>query len=301
MKCLVTGGSGFIGSNLALELERLGNEVIVIDSYKTSIDQFYNLDCFRGRIIRGKDSEMNDIGRIDSIFHMAAITDPRHPDDNETYINNIEGFKKMINLAIKNNSKLIYASSANLYGNGPIPMIEGQEKDIISVYGKSKLDMDEIAGELFNRMRIVGLRYFNVYGPREKYKGRAASMIYHLGKQVKEDKNPKLFEFGEQKRDHIYVKDVVDATIKALNVNNCIVNVGTGVATTFNDLVKIINKYFNKNLDPEYIKMLYDSRTYQSDTLAYTKNAEDKLGFKARWKLEDGIKDYFDWLELDGW
>ncbi len=302
MKCLVTGGAGFIGSNLALELEKQGHEVTVIDNLLTGNKN--NLKGFKGKFIETdvSDNNFNINGSFDAIFHEAAITDPRYPNDKETYNKNVQGFKNMIKLDQKNNAKLVYASTASLYGNGPTPMKENQKKELLSVYGKSKLEIDNTAEKLFDKMHIVGLRYFNVFGPREKYKGRAASMVYHLGRQMKQGKNPRIFKFGEQKRDHIYVKDAVDATILALDTKqSCIVNIGTGIATNFNDLIKILNAVLGKNFKHEYFDMPYDPKTYQSNTQADTKKAEKILGFKAKWELKDGIGDYFDFLDEMGW
>lgn len=300
MKCLVTGGAGFIGSNLALELEKQGHEVVVVDNTLTGNKN--NLNGFNGKFIDMDVSEtFNSTEKFDLIFHQAAITDPRHPNDKETYNKNIQGFKNIISLAKKNNAKLVYASTAGLYGNGPVPMKEDQKKEILSVYGKSKLEMDDIAATLSDKIYIVGLRYFNVFGPREKYKGRAASMIYHLGRQIRAGKNPGIFKFGEQERDHIYVKDVVEATIKAVDAKSGIYNIGTGTATTFNNLIKVLNEVLEKNLEPEYFDMPYDKKTYQSGTLADTMKAEKILGFKAKWSLKEGIKDYFNWLDKNGW
>lgn len=302
MKCLVTGGAGFIGSNLALELEKQGHEVIVMDNLLTGNKN--NLSGFKGKFIEAdvSDNNFNINGSFDAIFHEAAITDPRYPNGKETYNKNVQGFKNMIKLAQKNNTKLIYASTASLYGNGPVPMKEDQKKELLSAYGSSKLEMDNIAEKLFGKMHIVGLRYFNVFGPKEKYKGRAASMVCHLGKQMKRGKNPRIFKFGEQKRDHIYVNDAVGATIKALNAKqSCIVNVGTGIATNFNDLIKALNMPLGTNFEPEYFDMPYDSKTYQSNTQADTKKAEKILGFKAKWLLKNGIADYFKFLDANGW
>ena len=302
MKCLVTGGAGFIGSNLALELEKQGHEVIVVDNFLSGNKD--NLKGFNGKFIEVDVSDNNLLinERFDVIFHQAAITDPRYPNDRETYEKNVNGFKNMIKLAGKNNAKLIYASTAGLYGNGKVPMQEDQEKDILSAYGRSKLEMDRTAEKLFNKVHIVGLRYFNVFGPREKCKQRAASMVYHLAKQIKSGKNPRIFKFGEQKRDHIYVKDAVDATIKAMNAKkSCIVNVGTGIATTFNDLIKALNDVMGTDFEPEYFDMPYDPKTYQSNTQADTKKAEKLIGFKSKWALKEGIKCYIKWLDANGW
>ena len=296
MKCLITGGAGFIGSNLALELEKQGHEVIVIDNLFSGSKE--NLSEFKGKFIQQDVSEPFELNeKFDVIFHQAAITDPRHPNDEETYKKNIEGFKNIIELAKKDNAKLIYASTAGLYGNGQVPMREDQEKEILSVYGKSKLEMDEIAEKLFDTMHIVGLRYFNVFGPREEHKGRPASMIYHLSKQIKDGKTPRIFKWGEQKRDHIYVKDVVDATIKAIDAKSRIYNVGTGIATNFNELIKILNEVFGTNLKPEYFDMPYDPKTYQSNTQADTTKAKQFLNFKAKWTLKEGIKNYLSELK----
>ena len=299
MKCLVTGGAGFIGSNLALELEKQGHEVTIVDNLNSGNKN--NLNGFKGKIIELDVSESFELNeKFDVIFHEAAITDPRYPNDEETYNKNIQGFKNIIELAKNSNAKLIYASTAGLYGNGQVPMKEGQKKEILSAYGKSKLEMDNMAEKLFDDMHIVGLRYFNVFGPREAYKNRAASMIYHLGKQIKAGKNPRIFKLGEQKRDNIYVKDAVNATIKAVNAKSGIYNVGTGIATTFNDLIKVLNDVLRKNLETEYFDMPYDPKTYQADTQADTTKAENILGFKAKWPLKESIKDYFNWLDENG-
>ena len=301
MKCLVTGGAGFIGSNLALELENQGNKVTVIDNLLTGNKN--NLKGFNGKFLNIDISNGFNLNeKFDVIFHEAAITDPRYPNDEETYNKNIKGFKNMIELTKKNNAKLIYASTASLYGNGPVPMKEEQKKEILSAYGRSKLEMDTMAEKLFEKMHIVGLRYFNVFGPREAYKNRAASMVYHLGKQMKQGKKPRLFKYGEQKRDHIYVRDAVGATIKALSAKqSCIVNVGTGIATDFNSLIKILNRVLKTSLEPEYFDMPYDPKTYQANTHADTKKAENLIGFRAKWGINDGIKDYFNFLDNNGW
>lgn len=293
MICLVTGGAGFIGSNLALELEKHGHEVIVAD--RTIREN--NLEGLKGKILKLDISKPFEIKeKLDAIFHIAAITDPRFEDDNEMIRQNVDGFKLMIGLAKKNNAKLIYASTANLYGNGPVPMKEDQKKELITAYGKSKLMMDEISEKLKDKMRIVGLRYFNVFGPREAHKGRPASMIYHLSNQMKAGKNPRIFRMGEQIRDHIYVKDCVKATILGLDAPSGIYNVGTGIGTSFNDLIKVLNEVLNTNLEPEYFGMPYDPKTYQANTQADTAKAKKYLKFKAGWPLKKGIKDYMGWL-----
>jgi ADP-L-glycero-D-manno-heptose 6-epimerase len=296
MKCLVTGGAGFIGSNLSLELEKIGYDVTIIDNLSSGNKK--NLEGFKGKFIEldiSKPFELKE--KFGIIFHQAAITDPRFENDNEMIRANIEGFKNIVELAKKNNAKLVYASSASMYGNTKVPMKEDQEKEILSAYAKSKLEMDNIASQLFDKMHIVGLRYFNVFGPREAHKGRPASMIYHLSKQIKSGKKPRIFKWGEQKRDHIYIKDVVEATIIAANTKKSnIYNVGTGIATSFNELIKILNEVLGTDLKPEYFDNPYEG-TYQNNTQADTTKAEKFLGFKAKWSLKEGIKDYMEELK----
>lgn len=294
MKCLVTGGAGFIGSNLAIELEKKGHKVVIIDNLLSGDKR--NLIDFKGEIVNLDVSKPFKIKtNFDVIFHEAAITDPRFEDDNETIRANVEGFKNIIKLSKENNAKLIYASTAGLYGNGPVPMKEDQKKETLSAYGKSKLIMEDMAEKLFQSMHIVGLRYFNVFGPKEKFKGRPASMIYHLSNQIKQGKNPRIFKWGEQIRDHIYVKDVVEATILSINAKKSgIYNIGTGIGTSFNELIKILNNVLGTDFKPEYFDMPYGPKTYQSNTQADTMLAEKFLNFKAKWSLKDGIKDYME-------
>ena len=291
MKYLVTGGAGFIGSNLALTLESEKHQVTVIDNFSSG--HLDNLKGFKGKIIKqdiSKNFEINET--FNAIFHQAAITDPRYGNDEDLLKQNINGFKNIIEIAENGKSKLIYASSASVYGNTATPQKEKQEKDITCAYAQSKLIMDEMASHYFEKMHVVGLRYFNVFGPNEANKGRAASMIYHLIKQLQSNQIPKLFKFGEQKRDHIYVKDCVLANILALDAKPGIYNVGTGIATTFNDLLKLINESLGTNYTPNYIDMPYNPKTYQTNTQADTKKAESILKFKARYPLKDAIKEY---------
>ena len=294
MKYLVTGGAGFIGSNLAIELEKQGHDVTVIDNF--SFGHKDNLKEFSGRVLDIDvsvpfEDKLNG-AKYDAIFHQAAITDPRYPDNDETLRQNIDGFKLIVELARKYKSKLIYASTASLYGNGPAPQREDQPKELLSAYSQSKLIMDEMACHHFDDMHIVGLRYFNVFGPNEKHKGRPASMIYHLIKQMMAGKNPRLFKMGEHKRDHIYVKDCVIANINALTGKSGIYNVGTGKGTSFNDVVKILNDVLGTELDIEYFDMNYDPKSYQNHTQAYVGRAEKNIYFRAKYDLKEGIKDY---------
>ncbi len=291
MKILITGGAGFIGSNLALTLQK-DNGVIVIDNLSSGNRE--NLRGFQGDLIIDDITSMDlakDFKDVDVVFHQASITDTTLSDEKKMREVNLGGFKRILDFALREEAILVYASSAGVYGNGPCPMREDQELLPQNAYARSKSLMDEEAMRYKDRIRIVGLRYFNVYGPREKYKKKASSMIYQLACQMKAAKRPRIFKYGEQSRDFIYVKDAVDATIKALRAKESgIVNVATGVATTFNRIIEILNEVLGTSYEPEYFDNPYPF--YQNETRADTKRAEELLGFKAEYSIEEGIRDY---------
>lgn len=298
MRALVTGGSGFIGSQLALKLEKDGHTVTVMDDFFSADPG--NLKAFTGRVIRQDVSQDFDTDeKFDSIFHQAAITDPRHPNDDEVFKRNVNGFKNILNLAKNHGSKVVYASTAGVYGNGPVPMKEEQDKECTTSYALSKLEMEKIAKDNEGQVHLVGLRYFNVFGPHEIHKGRPASMIYHLWKQMREGKRPRLFQWGEQIRDFIYVEDVVKANLCALTATPGVYNVGTGVGTSFNQLVTYLNQAMGTHFEPEYFEMPFDGKTYQHHTLADIEKAKRHLHFEAEWKMGEAVKDYVSFLDAN--
>jgi ADP-L-glycero-D-manno-heptose 6-epimerase len=294
---LVTGAAGFIGSNLVLALEASGAEVTAVDCYRTGAKE--NLSGFRGKMLETDISQKGvpTSEPWDAVFHQGDITDPRHPSDDEVLERNIAGFNRVLSIARESRCRLIYASTAGLYGNGPTPMQEDQPKQLLTAYAKSKWQMDELGREDGSGISIVGLRYFNVYGPREASKGRAASMVYHLYRQIKAGETPRLFEHGHHKRDFIYVKDVVSANLLALKAPKGVYNVGTGQASTFNELVEALGAAFGRKIPIEYFPMPYDATTYQSDTQAGIEHSLKSLGFQAKWGLTQGVADYVRWLE----
>ncbi len=294
---LVTGAAGFIGSNLALALEASGADVTAVDCFRTGAPA--NLSGFRGKVLEIdiSQTELPRLERWDAVFHQGDITDPRHPSDEEVLERNIAGFKRVLSVAQEARCRLVYASTAGLYGNGPTPMREDQPKQLLTAYAKSKWQMDELGAADGSGIPIIGLRYFNVYGPREASKGRAASMVYHLYRQIKSGKNPRLFEHGQHKRDFIYVKDVVAANLLALQAPKGVYNVGTGRAASFNELVEAMEAALGRKLTIEYFPMPYAAASYQSDTQADMAHSSKALGFQPEWSLKRGVADYFEWLD----
>ena len=296
-KYLVTGGAGFIGSNIAFTLaEERKAKVVVLDNFATG--NYKNLLGFQGEVIADdiqSEKWFEKAGKVDAIFHEAAITDTTCHDQRAMMEANVDGFRNILEFALKTGVKrVIYASSAATYGNGHTPMREDQDLTPENVYGFSKAMMDNLAreySEAHKGLVLVGLRYFNVYGPREYYKGQPASMMFHLYNQMKAGKRPRIFKFGEQLRDFVYVKDIVRGNLNALDAKRtCVCNLATGKPRNFNEVVEALNKAMGLDLAPEYFENPYPF--YQMKTQADLRQAKALLNYRPEWSLEDGVADY---------
>ena len=295
-KYLVTGGAGFIGSNIAKTLEAQGHEVTVMDDFSKN-GHFKHLIGFKGDVIAADCfTFMPRDMYFDAIFHEAAITDTTVMDQKAMMEQNVEAFKNVLTFAAENEiKKVIYASSAATYGNGPVPNVETQPTHPENVYGFSKAIMDNVARQFAadNRdMTIIGLRYFNVYGPGEYFKGKMASMVFQLYNQMREGKRPRVFKNGEQQRDFVYVKDIVKINMCALRngKETGVYNAATGIPRDYNAIIACLNKEMGLNLEPEYIDNPYPF--FQLKTQADMTKSESKLGYMPDYTLEAGIADY---------
>ena len=263
---------------------------------------FKNLIGFKGDVITADlFNYMPTDMYFDAIFHEAAITDTTVMDQKAMMEQNVEAFKNLLSFAAENEiKKVIYASSAATYGNGPVPNVETQPTHPENVYGFSKVIMDNVARQFSadnNDMAIIGLRYFNVYGPGEYYKGKMASMVYQLYNQMKAGKRPRVFKYGEQQRDFVYVKDIVKINLCALNngKETGVYNAATGIPRDYNAIIACLNKELGTNLEPEYIDNPYPF--FQLKTQADMTLAKEKLGYEPDYSLEAGIADYVSILE----
>lgn len=296
MRALVTGGAGFIGSNLALALQKQGHEVVVLDNFLNS--SFRNLEGFEGEVI-AEDITKADFSKFnaDIIFHQAAITDTTVKDHNLMMSVNVSALKRIIKHCMHKDIQLVYASSAAVYGNIPGPQKEEDAGKPNNLYGFSKWIGDCVAKKYMDECTITGLRYFNVFGPREACKGKMASMIYQLYLQMIAGSKPRIFKSGEQKRDHIYVEDVVAANLCAMKAKkSCIVNVGTGLATSFNTIISELNKALGTDLETDYFDNPYTG-SYQDFTQADLALAAKSIGYKPSWKFSDAVKGYAEFLK----
>jgi len=307
---VITGGAGFIGSNLAFYFQENYPDarVIVFDKFRSeetfsngnlkSFGHFKNLLGFKGIVISGDITNKDDLNKlkeydIDYIFHEAAISDTTVLDQKIMIDTNVNAFKDLLDIALEKKANMIYASSAATYGNSDVFKV-GYEKPN-NVYGFSKVMMDNIAYEYMKKsdISIVGLRYFNVYGPREFYKNKTASMVLQFGLQLLRGENAKLFEGSDKiKRDFIFVEDVIQANIKATNPKKSgVYNVGTGIARSFQDIVDILKKELNIDREDKYIPNPY-VKQYQFFTQADIEDTKKYLDYNPRFSLEDGIKAY---------
>ena len=308
---LITGGAGFIGSNLAFYFQENfpNSKVIVFDCFRSdeifpngnlkSFGHYKNLTGFKGVIICGNINNQADLVflsdyKFDYIFHQAAISDTRVYDQEIIMKTNVNSFYDLLAIAKKDRAVMVYASSAATYGNLPSPQTVGKESPK-NPYGFSKYIMDQIAIRYSKEnpdLTIVGLRFFNVYGPREYYKANTSSMVIQLGHQILDGKIPRLFKGSDQIfRDFIYIDDVLQAVIKACDPKqNGTYNVGTGISRSFQDIADILQKELGTDLGTEYFLNPYDG--YQMHTQANISTSKDNLGFEPKVSLEQGIKSY---------
>ncbi|MDD3008317.1 MAG: ADP-glyceromanno-heptose 6-epimerase [Arcobacter sp.] len=309
---LITGGAGFIGSNLAFYFQENypKAKVVVLDCFRSgetfsngnlkSFGHFKNLLGFKGIVISGdindkkllKSLEKNY--KFDYIFHQAAISDTTVSEQDLMIRTNVNAYEDLLKIATKQKANMIYASSAATYGDSDRFEV-GYEKPN-NAYGFSKVMMDNITAEYLKKdleISIVGLKYFNVYGPREFFKNKTASMVVQFGHQILKGLTPKLFE-GSDKivRDFIYIDDIIQANIKATNPKKSgIYNVGTGKARSFEDIVNILQNELEINNGKEYISNPYVG-SYQFFTQANIETTQKYLDYEPRFSMEDGIKAY---------
>ena len=305
-KFIITGGAGFIGSNLTLTLQEKFPDarLTVIDDFRSG--DFKNLAGYRGDFVAENlatfdwQEKFGDpaAAGFDAIFHLASITDTTVHDQFVQVHDNVESFRRLLNFARPTKTRIIYASSAATYGSATEASAESNGAAPANVYAFSKVIMDNIALQAAAESPdwiMVGLRYFNVYGPREAHKGVPASMIYHLAQQIKAGKRPRIFKHGEQKRDFVYVRDVVEGTLCALDAKTSgIYNIGAGEARSFNELIEVLNKCLSTNFEPEYFDNPHAH--YQNFTQADLTRARKALKYEPRFSLEDGVRDYMQWL-----
>tara|TARA_B110000014_G_scaffold222749_1_gene180078 strand:- start:252 stop:1172 length:921 start_codon:yes stop_codon:yes gene_type:complete len=304
MKYVVTGGAGFIGSNIVKKLVSKGHEITVIDNLNTGKEE--NLRSVRDKIIFVNDNILNvDLlekitDNIDGIFHQAALASVQDsfskPD--EYFDVNVNGTENILKLAKKNNFKVVYASSSSVYGNPEkIPIKESDNKNPINPYAETKLDKEKLAIKYAEMgVRVIGLRYFNVFGNGQSKE--YAGVLKLFLERIRDGLPPKINGDGTQFRDFVYVEDVADANIMSMNsnVDHEFFNVGTNTSITILDLAKTIIKSARLDIKPIFGPAL---RGDVQKTIANIDLIKDKIGWKPTIFLEKWIDEIVSMKKFD--
>jgi len=307
MKLVITGGAGFIGSNLAEELSKgKDNEVIIVDDLSTG--KMENLRKFNQTInfVRGSITDLNLLKRTfkdtDYVFHQAAIPSvPRSIKDPIASNNaNVNG---TLNVLVAANDcgvkKVVYASSSSVYGDTPeLPKRERMTPNPLSPYAVTKL-LGEYYCKVFTEvygLKTVSLRYFNVYGPRQDPYSDYAAVIPRFINRVLENKPPVIYGDGEQTRDFTFVKDVVKANVLAAESDaNGVYNIAYGNRVRINELANMIMKLMGKNLKPIHDAPREGDVKHSLGGIAWAKK---NLGYEPRYSLEEGLRETIKWFGL---
>lgn len=304
MKYIVTGGAGFIGSNIVKKLVARGDNVTVIDNLNTGKEE--NLISVKDKIVFFNDSILNldllekQTQNIDGIFHQAALASVQDsfskPEEYQSV--NVNGTENILKLAKKNNFKVVYASSSSVYGNPEkIPIKESDSKNPINPYAETKLEKERLAIKYSEMgVKVIGLRYFNVFG-----KGQSkeyAGVLKLFLERIRDKLPPKINGDGLQFRDFVYVEDVADANILSMDseVNHEFFNVGTNTSITILDLAKTIIKSSELHMEPIFGPALKGD---VQRTVANIDLIQDKIGWKPTVFLEKWIDEIISMKKFD--
>jgi len=298
MKLLVTGGAGFIGSNIANTLSREKNTAVVAFddlSLGRPINLVQSVKFVKGSVM---DYELTlELSKgCDYIFHSAAkSSSPMFKNDPREGVDiNVLGFMNVMESAKRNQvKKVIFASSSSMYNGLPIPFKESQTITPKTFYEASFYCREILARSYYleNGLNSIGLRYFSVYGPNEKHKTNFANNISQFLLNMTNGDSPIIYGDGTQTRDFTFVDDVVQANILALQSEERefgIYNIGTGTETSFSRIVEIINQHLGTDIRATYVDN--PIKNYVHKTKADISLAKSELGYEAKWRsLEDGI------------
>jgi len=298
MKFVVTGGSGFIGSHLVKLLVQKSHDISVIDNlYRGKLENLKSVEkeiIFFKNDITDYSEIQNILKNADGVFHQAALTSvPESYIKKEEYQEvNIHGTENIFKIAQEFDIKVVYASSASVYGNTiTIPITEEHNRKPINPYGDTKLEAEYLADKYSKSgTRIIGLRYFNVYGKGQN--PDYAGVITKFQENIMIEKSPIIFGDGSQVRDFISVEDVCHANLAAMKSNekNGFFNIGTGMITSIKDLAELMIRLSGKSIKPEYGSLPEgDIKLSQADIHL----AANKLSWKPKVTLEGGLDKLF--------
>jgi UDP-glucose 4-epimerase len=293
MKILVTGAMGFIGSNITERLINEGHEVTALDNYNTGNDE--NLASVKDKVrsVKANSGEVSSLGeKFDVILHQGVYSSsPMYKDNRHLTATVLDEMVSLLEYSKENQTKLVFASSSSIYNQNEPPHKEDMDVKITDFYTEGRYAMERVAN-LYHQLygvKVIGLRYFSCYGPHEKFKGRYANLITQFLWSMQKNEAPVIFGDGTQTRDFTYVDDVVEANILAMKaeIDFGIYNVGTGTATSMNDMFTKLKEKLGKEMEPKFVENKV--KNYVGHTQAYTAKAEKELGFKAKVSLDEGL------------
>jgi UDP-N-acetylglucosamine/UDP-N-acetylgalactosamine 4-epimerase len=314
-KIMVTGGAGFIGSHIVEDLLDLGYEITVFDNFETgkreNLEQLGAGKWRPNQDFKVVEGDIRDLGLLeeatkglDGILHQAALGSvPRSIDDPLTTQQvNADGTLNVFLAAKKNKvSRVVYASSSAIYGESPVlPRLEGQEGAVLSPYALTKKINEEYAKLCYDLygLETVGLRYFNVFGPRQDPTSQYAAVIPLFVTALLTGKQPTIYGTGQQSRDFTYVKDVVAANIKALEAPaeaaGKAFNIGRGDQATLLELLAILQELLGTNIEPIFDPPRAGDVMHSN---ADTTRARTILGFEAQYDIREGLKKGIEWYK----
>lgn len=295
MKILVTGGAGFIGSNLVHDLVKEDYEIIVIDNLSTgSLDNISDV-MNEIKFIKTSCSEVSKIKELeglDGIYHYGVpSTTQLYRDDKSLVGGAVNDFIEILELAKREDCKVIYASSSSVYNGNIPPFKEGMPVMIKDFYTEARHLMERVA-KLYNdfyNVRSVGFRFFSVYGPREEAKKNFANLISQFLWDMKKGKSPLIYGDGTQTRDFTYVDDINHGFRLGMEsgIDDDVFNLGTGKCYSLNELVNILNEILDTNINPVYKEN--PIQNYVQETLADASKARKRFGFEPKVHLREGI------------
>lgn len=296
MKFLVTGGAGFIGSNLVDALSKLGHNVVVIDNLHTgSLENLRGINADVHIMPCSEINEAKGIREIDGIFHFGIpSSSPMYKKDPSLVGKAISEFITMLELAKREQCKMVYASSSSIYNGNPTPWKEEMPVYVTDFYTEARYSMERLAKFYHDIYGVnsIGLRFFSVYGPREEAKKQYANLITQFIWDMKRGQQPVIYGDGSQSRDFTYVTDIVNACLLAMDsdIRYGIYNAGTGKSYSLNEMVALLNQVLGTDITPKYVRN--EIKNYVPATFADIRKAEKDLSFKARYSLEQGIRQY---------
>ncbi|MFN7991568.1 MAG: NAD-dependent epimerase/dehydratase family protein [Candidatus Micrarchaeia archaeon] len=292
MKILVTGSLGFIGSNIAERLVREGHEVTALDNMHTGKEE--NIQAIKGRvkIVKMDSGDISKLdGSFDAIIHEGVYSSSPMYKENPLLTAKVLGeWIAILEYVRKHDARLVFASSSSLYNGHDPPHQEDMDIKVTDFYTEGRYAMERVA-KLYNDLysvRSVGLRYFSVYGPHERSKGKYANLITQFLWDIQSGRQPVILGDGSQTRDFIFVDDVVEANVLALGYKkHDIFNVGTGKSVSLNDVVSLLNRKLGTDIKPRYEQNRI--KNYVAHTRADTSRSSSLLGFRATVGLDEGV------------